>query len=122
MFRDTIAPKSTEAGFIHAPFVGTSRALVVKGLGLIPIGRTVRAGTAGMEPIAVGIEMILNDILIETYIKRFGICFCLFPGCGLHGNEFNISLIFAMVKECMRELVEEKVGGVRLIGVIKDRS
>ena len=94
----------------------------MKSLGLVPIGRTVWAGTAGMEPIAVGIEMILNDILVETHIKGFGICFCLFPGCGFHGNEFNISLIFAVVKECMRELVEEKVGGVRLIGVIKDRS
>ena len=98
------------AGVVDAPFAIAVKAAVVLLTYFDADRATVRASTAGMQPMPVAIQRILDNVVIHR--QRYAVAWgegggSILPGLALHIDQRNVSLVSVVLQDGVGELVEQ---------------
>lgn len=104
-----------EFGDAHAVGVGDAPGgeaigaviLALGGFDLVAVHITDGASGAGVEPVAVGVEAFLGEILVVFDAIEVGEALGFDPGKSLHLEEVNVEPVIAVMEEGVAEFVED---------------
>lgn len=101
-----VPTQGADTRFINAPVSVAGQAFVLVLLHLDPGCLAVRAGAAGMEPVAVGVERALNLFITNgDSVTTRELSERIVPGVALHFNEFDVFRVGGVVKEGVRKFM-----------------
>lgn len=103
-----MAPEGVLTGVIDGPFTPAGEAAIGVSLYLYACGMARRTNAARVEPIAVGIERLLDELWGDTeLIPRSEGGGGVFPGVPLHFDQRNVAREVLVTKEGMSDFMEE---------------